>query len=279
MRHLVSLSPALLALSALLLAPMALARDEDRPARKRNKVALIPVKCERDIEPELCGVLAESMALAVAKAPGLEVVTPADLEVVMGAQALAELSSCGSDTCFVGGEMLRIDAAWLLAGRITRVGSKARMVLRLVDLERGTVIDREEATPTLDEAEMDTAVRRLAVRLLARRGVLSLEAVEGEPLAGVITEPAEEALHPTFYVGVGTTAVGGATLVGAGALGLVSILGVNATSAAAANGEPRDVVLARARDARSWAYGADLLLVAGSTLVLTGLVVTTAGAF
>lgn len=269
-----------LLLTAALAAGPARADDEADAKRKRNKVALIPMKCERDIEPELCSVLAESMAMSVSKAPGLEVVTPADLEVLMGAQALAELSSCGGEACFVGAEMLRIDAAWLLAGRITRVGQRARLVLRLVDLERGAIIDREEATPTLDETEMDTSIRRLAVRLMARRGLLSLEQVEGQPLAGVVTQPLEEeGPGAVFYVGVGTSAVGGLALLGAGALGTVAFFGVENAKNVERSGGDRQVVLEQARQARTYAYGSDLLLVAGGALVVTGLVMTATEAF
>lgn len=229
--------PPLLVLVSVLICGAALgAGPVKATGRDRNKVALIPFKCERGTLPELCDVLGESVGLTLGKAPGLSVSTPADLEVLMGAQTLADLSDCDGEACFVGSEMLRIDAAWLLAGRVTRVGEQARIVLRLVDLERGAVIDRDEVSSATDEEEMDAAVRLIASRMLARRGLLTLEPASGALAGALLDGEAPEPPGVALYVGVGAAAIGGAAVVAAGGLGLASLLSLNQTATAAAAG-------------------------------------------
>lgn len=239
-------------------------------------MALLPLGCERGVSPEICKVLGDSIALSIAKAPGLQAITPGDLEVMMGAHALSELSNCGGDTCFVGDEALRIDAAWLLGGTITRLGENTRVVMRLVDLQRGAVIDRGEVTVAAqDEEALDEGVRRLALRLLARRGLLELP----EPGERLHSVEVQEAQGPPLllYAGAGTAILGVAALGSAGLLGSLAYLEVESARTAAALGSS-DGVAAHAADARVKAWGADVLLVGGGALVVGGVVMAVLGA-
>lgn len=242
--------------------------------RDPRKVALLPLDCERGTEPALCKVLGDSVALAISQSTGLEPITPGDLEVMMGAQALSELSTCGGGQCFVGDESLRIDAAWLLGGTVTRLGDNTRVVMRLVDLGRGAIIERGEVSAEEgDEAGLDTAVRRLTLGLLAKRGLFAPE-VEGDRLSAVSV--VEEDPPYLLYAGGGTAALGVIALGAAGVLGSLAYLDVQSAETAAALGSADDFSR-HAGDARTKAWGADMLLAAGGVLVVGGLVVALVG--
>lgn len=267
----------ILPLSLLLAGSTANAQENADPeaARDRGKIALLPMTCERGVPAEICKVLGDSIALSIAKAPGLEPVTPGDLEMMMGAQALSQLSSCGGDACFVGDEALRIDAAWLLGGTITRLGDNTRAVMRLVDLQRGAVIDRGEVTvAALDEEALDRAVRRLSLKMLSRRGLLTMPDDE-QRLNALAME--EEPPPLLLYAGVATAALGVVGLASAGALGGLAYIDVESARAAAALGT-NDALALHARDARTKAWGADVLLATGGVLLVGGLVLAVAGA-
>lgn len=260
------------AIALVLAASFAAAPASAGEGRDRSKVALLPLKCHRDVPGEICQLLADSIALALADAPGIEPITPGDLEVLVGAHALSQLSSCGGETCFIGDEVMRINAAWLIGGDITSLGKKNRTVLRLVDLERGAVLDRGEVTTEPDEAEMDRAVRLLALKLLARRGLLDLEASAGTSLSAMQDEP-EPPPSPLLWAGLGTVGVGAVALVGAGALGSLALLSLEDARTA-----PGDAFQGHARDARMQAWGADVLLGAGGALLVGGAILALTGA-
>ncbi len=243
-------------------------------ARDPGKVALLPLACERGVEPEICEVLGDSIALAIAKASGLQAITPGDLELMMGAHALSELSNCGGDTCFVGDEALRIDAAWLIGGTITRLGDNTRVVMRLVDLGRGAIIDRGEVTVgARDEEALDEGVRELSLRLLSRRGVIALPDTTTRQNAVVVQEEPPVLL----YAGAGTTALGVIVLGSAGLLGSLAYLDVESARTAANLGE-HDAFTGHASNARMKAWGADVLLTAGGAIVIGGVVMAIVGA-
>ena len=111
-----------------------------------QKIALMPVKCGRDMEPELCASIDESLAVDLGRDPRIDIVTPRDLEVLLGAQQLVELSSCeGEEACFDASSFTQLEASYLLSVAIGRIGGDAQITVRLVDLKRGVVIDRDDA--------------------------------------------------------------------------------------------------------------------------------------
>ncbi|MCC7070970.1 MAG: hypothetical protein IT383_06600 [Deltaproteobacteria bacterium] len=225
-----------------------------------NRLALLPVQCERDLEPALCRAVGESLAVDIAREPRLEVVTPQDLDVLLGAQAIAELSSCDKDDCYSGHDFTRIDAAYLVALGINRIGHEARLVARIVDLKRGAVIDRDNAAaPATDERAIERAARALVMGLLVRRG-----------LARAPDDDAEErGVSPVFWAGAITGGAGVIAAAGAGALGVNVLLQTDQLRADAAHLDPAGFDAA-ARDIRTQAYGADLLLVGAAALAVAG---------
>lgn len=258
-------------LLALAVTPPALA-DKSSSASERDlgKVALLPLHCERGIAEDLCAVLGDSVAIAIAESAGLEPISPGDLEVMMGAQTLAELSSCGDGQCFVGDESLRIDAAWLLGGTVTRLGNNTRVVMRLVDLARGAIVERGEVSaPMGDEQKLDTGVRRLTFDLLLKRGLVK-PAAEGQMNAAVVVEEDPPYL---LYAGGVTAGLGLVALAGAGVFGVLAYIDVVEARAAPAS-ELND----KASAARAKANGADLLLATGGVLLVGGLVLGIVGA-
>jgi hypothetical protein len=220
----------------------------------------LPVRCERDEDPSLCRALGESIALEMAKDPRIEVVNPHDLEVLVGAASLGELSACRGDDCFTSIDFTQVDASYLLSMDLSRIGKEARMVVRVVDLKRGAVIDRDEAkAPAKDESAIEDASRALVMSVLVRRGLAQPPSVTAE----------DEGVRPIFWAGLGTFALGGV------AAGVGGVLGVNAmlkTSDISANASSlsRDEFDGHAREARTYAYGADLLYVAGGVLAIAG---------
>lgn len=263
-------------LLALCAAAPAAAQGPGGPSKRDpRKVALLPLDCERGIEAEICTVLGDSVALAISESAGLEPITPGDLEVMMGAQALSELSSCGGDTCFVGDESLRIDAAWLLGGTVTRLGENTRVVMRLVDLQRGAIIERGEVSAEEgDEVGLDTAVRRLTLGLLHKRGLFA-PAAEGARLNAV--EVPEEKPPYLLYAGGGIAALGVVALGAAGVLGSLAYVDVlNAQVAAATGSGAAFAETAKAAQTKAW--GADMLLATGGILVVGGAVLALIGA-
>ena len=225
-----------------------------------SRIAVLPVQCERDLEPALCRAVGESLAVDIAHEPRLEVVTPQDLDVLLGAQAIAELSSCEKDDCFSGHDFTRVDAAYLVALGINRIGREARLIARIVDLKRGVVIDRDDAAaPAADERAIEHAARALVMGLLVRRGLARAP----------VDDEAEGGVSPVFWAGAVTGGVGVVAAVGAGALG-VGVLGQTAALRTDAPHLDAAAFDARARDIRTQAYGADLLLVGAAALAVAG---------
>jgi hypothetical protein len=226
-----------------------------------SRIAILPVRCERDEDPSLCRALGESIALEMARDPRIEVVNPHDLEVLVGAASLNELSACTADDCFNTLDFTRVDASYLLAMDLSRIGREARMVVRVVDLKRGTVIDRDEAkAPAKDESAIEDAARALVMSVLVRRGL-------AQPPA--ITEAEDEGVRPIFWAGAGAFAAGAIAAGGGGFLGANALLKTGEVSDNASNLSQKQFD-ANAREARMYGYGADLLFVAGGALALAG---------
>lgn len=248
-------------LALLLLA--ALAAPSAEPAYRlgsaTNRIALLPVQCERDLDVALCRALGESIAVDVAREPRLEVITPQDLDVLLGAQAIADLSSCEKDDCYSSHDFTRVDASYLLALAVNRIGGEARLIVRVVDLKRAAVIDRDEAAaPAADERAIERAARALVMGVLVRRG-----------LARAPVEEEARGVSGVFWAGAVTGGVGVVAAGGAGLLGL-SVLGQTQDLRADAAHLDVDAFDARARDIRTQAYGADLLLVGAAALAVAG---------
>lgn len=249
-----------LPLTAIVLVSLAGADPAYRVGTATNRVALLPVRCERDIDPSLCRALGESVAIEMAREPRIEVVNPHDLEVLVGAASLTELQNCGREDCFTNVDFTSVEAAYLIALDLSRIGPDARLVVRMVDLKRGQVIDRDEAkAPVKDERAIEDAARAVTMNVLVRRGLAQpVEHVEED--AGV---------RPIFWAGLGAVAAGALAAGGGGVLGVQSALKANDIADNAATLDERDFDR-HAREARTFGYGADLLFVAGGALVVAG---------
>jgi hypothetical protein len=235
-----------------------------------NRIAILPVRCERDLDPSLCAALGESIAVEVGHDPRIDVVNPRDIDVLLGAQTVADLSSCDKDDCFSRQDFTRIDAAYLISLAVNRIGDEARLVVRIVDLKRGAVIDRDQAAaPAHDERAIERASRDLVMSVLVRRG-----------LARPPTEAAEErGLGPLFWVGLVSSVTGAGAAVGGGVL---DIGAVTATSQlvddAGASAVTRAQFDKRAAAARTSALEGDMLVGAGAALVVGGGIMMIVGA-
>ena len=185
----------------------------------------------------------------------------------MGAQQIVELSQCDKDDCFDPSAFTQIDAHYLLSASIGRIGGDAMITIRLVDLKRGVVIDRDDARAWRgSEAAIDEATRALAHTILVRRGV-------GSPPVAVEEEEGGNPL--LFWGGAGITALGVGGLVTGGALG--SLAYIEARSLAQSTAIAPATFDATAGRARDYAFGADIALVGGALVTAVGATLIVAG--
>jgi hypothetical protein len=261
-----------LILSCALAAPAFAEDAQHQPAYRVSsgsiRVALLPVRCGRDMQPELCGTLDESLGVELSRDPRLDVLSPHDLEVLMGAQQLQALQACEGETCFDPNSFQQVGAAYLVSVTIGRIGNDALITARLVDMKRGTVLDRDDARVSKgSESAIDIATRELVQALLVRRGIgtaLSLD--DGDAGGG---SPG------VFYTGATLTTLGVLGVVGGGVLGGLGYLEASALNKAAS--VDKVTFDQGAATARGYALGADVALVAGSTLAIAGVVMMIAG--
>jgi hypothetical protein len=235
-----------------------------------SRVAILPVKCARDMDTALCSTIDESLGVDLARDPRIDVVTARDLEVLLGAQQIVEMASCeGEDTCFDASAFTQIEASYLLSVSIGRIGGDAMITVRLVDLKRGVVIDRDDARAWRgSEAAIDEATRALARTILVRRGVGTPPRPEGEDDGG---SPL------AFWGGVGVGSVGVVGVAAGGVLGTLSF--IEATALKRSTGLTQPNFDAGAQSATELAFGADVALIAGGALVVGGATKMILGSF
>lgn len=230
-----------------------------------TRIAMLPVACGRDMPKELCAALDESLGVELGKDPRLEVVTPRDMEVLMGAQQLMELQACDGDGCFEAEALAQTQAAYLVAVVIGRIGRDALITARVVDLRRGTVLDRDDVRVLhQNESDIDDATRGLVQNILVRRG-----------LATPLTETEEQGTPAIFWTGTVLTAVGVAGVGVGGYFGVVA--GIEASGLKSATRiEPATFAEAEDR-VRGNALAADLAFAAGGAAVVAGVVMIIVG--
>jgi hypothetical protein len=231
------------------------------------RVALLPVRCGRDMPVELCSTLDESLGVELSRDPRLDVLSSRDLEVLMGAQQLQALQACEGESCFDASSFQQVEAAYLVAVAIGRIGHDALITARLVDMKRGTVLDRDDArVAKASEDGIDQATRKVVQALLVRRGIGTTLTVDDSDTRG---SPG------VFFAGATFTTLGAVGIVGGGALGAMALLEASALDRAAS--VDKVTFDQGAGVARNYALGADAALVAGTTLALAGVVMMIAG--
>ncbi len=247
------------------------AHAEELPAYRVGsgtiRVALMPVRCARDMPAELCGAIDASLGVELGRDPRLDILAPHDLEVLVGAQQLAAMQSCETDNCFDMSKFDQVGSAYLVAVVVGRIGSDALITARIVDMRRGTVLDRDDARVSRsNERNIDQATRDLVQTMLARRGI-------GTPL--LLHE--DEGSSGLFVAGAVLAGVGGAALLGGGGLGVLATF--EATTLERAATLDKATFDAGASRARAYALGADIGLATGGALALTGAILMIAGSF
>jgi len=262
-----------LILSSALAAPAFAEDAQPQPAYRVSsgsiRVALLPVRCGRDMQPELCGTLDESLGVELSRDPRLDVLSPHDLEVLMGAQQLQALQACEGESCFDPNSFQQVGAAYLVSVTIGRIGNDALITARLVDMKRGTVLDRDDARVSkASEGAIDRATRELVQALLVRRGIGTALTVDNGAAAS-------KGSPGVFYTGATLTTLGILGVVGGGVLGGLGYLEASALNKASS--VDKATFDQGAATARGYALGADVALVAGSTLAVAGVVMMIAG--
>ncbi len=249
-------------------------RDEEhggaayRVGSAAARIALLPIKCARDMDTALCGTIEESLAVDLARDPRIDIVSPRDLEVLLGAQQIVELSSCEGDSCFDANNFTQIEATYLMSVSIGRIGGDAMITVRLVDLKRGVVIDRDDARAWRgSEDAIDEATKVLARTILVRRGVAT------PPRA--TEEDRDDGSPVVFWGGAGATGLGAVGLLASGGLGMLALVEANALKRS--TGLTQAGFNEGAATAEGYAFGSDLLLVAGGALTAGGVAMMIAG--
>jgi hypothetical protein len=237
-----------------------------RLASGATRLAMLPVKCARDMAPELCAALDESLSVELGRDPRLDVVAPHDLEVMMGAQQLVALQDCDGDACFNQPALQQAQAKYLVAVVIGRIGNDALITARIVDLQRETVLDRDDIRVSRhSEADIDEATRTLVQSILVRRG-----------LATPMAAPAVARGAPVaFWTGVGLTGLGVAGLAAAAGLGTMAAIGASGLNASSSLDQATFESVSAT--SRQQALGADLALAGGGVAVIAGVVMIIVG--
>lgn len=263
---------------AVLLLPALAHADRETPGQKAAfrvgstaRIALLPVKCARDMDSALCAAIDESLAVDLARDTRLDILAPRDLEVLLGAQQLVELSNCEGDACFDASSFTQVEANYMMSTSIGRIGGDAMITIRLVDLKRGVVIDRDDARAwRSSEAGIDEATRALAHTILVRRGLASMPVTAEEDEDG-------GGSPLVFWGGAGVTGLG---VVGVGAGGVLGTLAfVEASALRRSTGLTQANFDAGSQNATQMAFGADVALVAGGALVVGGAAMMILGSF
>lgn len=245
-------------------------RDDSKDSKDQSafrlgssaRIALLPVKCARDIDAALCSAIDESLAVDLARDPRLDILAPHDLEVLIGAQQLAELANCDREEgCFDANTYTQVEANYLLSTSIGRIGGDAMITIRLVDMKRGVVIDRDDARAwRSSEGAIDEAARALARTILVRRGVATPPSTSddedggGNPVA--------------FWGGLSAASIGAVGMGVGGVLGTFAY--IDASVLKRSTGLSRAEFDATAADATQKALGADIALLVGGALVVGG---------
>lgn len=231
-----------------------------------TRVAMLPVACGRDMPKELCAALDESLGVELGKDPRLEVVTPRDMEVMMGAQQLMELQACDGDGCFQADALAQTQAAYLVAVVIGRIGRDALITARVVDLRRGTVLDRDDVRVLhQNESDIDEATRALVQNILVRRGLATPLSVEAE----------ERGTPAIFWTGAAVTTVGVAGVAVGGVFGAMAA--IEASGLKSANSITQQTFDEANDRVRGNALIADVAVAAGGAAVVAGVVMIIVG--
>jgi hypothetical protein len=123
--------------------------------------------------------LSEQVAQRLASGPGVSVITPADVQTMLGLGRTKELLGCAD----VGGACLTelagaLGADVVLAGNVSRVGARFAVTLKLLDARSSQVL----SVGTADVAAEDELMPRLLVLADAARDMLVLRRAVGAPV-------------------------------------------------------------------------------------------------
>ncbi len=259
-------SVAVLVLIFVVAAPLRAQQPAYRLSSGATRIAMLPVSCGRDMPDDLCSALDESIGVELGRDPRLEILTPRDMIVMMGAQQLIELQACDGDDCFQGTSLASTQASFLVAVGIGRIGKDALITARVIDLKRGTVLDRDDIRVAhQNEAGIDEAARTLVQSILVRRGLAT-------PLAAA---EVTRGSAPIFWTGAALTGIGAAGVVVGGVFGFQALS--DAQQLTLSSGLKRDEFSTRADSVRVKATGADIAFAAGGAAVVAGVVMMIVG--
>ena len=125
-----------------------------------TKVGALPLTAGAGVDVKTAAALSEATAGALAKVPGVEVITQAQMKALLDHEAQKQLAGCADDSCLaqigsalgvndlVTGSVSKVGKSWLVALRKVEVSTGGS---RLADrrLKNGTVDDVLDALPAL----------------------------------------------------------------------------------------------------------------------------------
>ncbi|MDF1565114.1 MAG: hypothetical protein P1V51_18905 [Deltaproteobacteria bacterium] len=190
----------LVALLATLALSMALpsragAQAEEAPAAK-PRVAVMGVQLVGFPEG-VRELFTEALAQGAARQEDYDVLSQAEITSILGLEAQKQLLGCNDDSCLV--ELAgALDAAFLVTGKVVKLGSVTNLSVSMIDLAQTSVVSREHM-----EVDDDGQV----VRWLRYLGAKIVGVDPGEDLAkdvGIVTGPRWRASAGLGLAGLGT---------------------------------------------------------------------------
>lgn len=135
------------------------------------------------LDAESLALLDELLVTGVqTRLPGVRVVSPSDLEAILGIEMAKDALGCEDSTCAaeIGGAL---GADYLLTGRSGELGDSWFLVLKLIDLDTFEVLERQSTSVSSGQPEgYPGAIESLVEEIRLENHVLGLDANEADEL-------------------------------------------------------------------------------------------------
>lgn len=186
---------------SLLFALPAFAAEAAKEPEKKPRLVINELQALR-VAPEEAAALTDAVATYLSARGLFEVLSTREIQTILGVERQRQLlGACGEDSLSCGADMSKLlSARFLLTGQLARVGSAYQLTLQLVDTERTQTAGRSS---------------KLAGTLEQIRDLVPYAASEatGSPLPP----------PPSRVLPVTLMALGGATLLSGGVVGLLAL--------------------------------------------------------
>lgn len=129
---------------------------------RTSDVAIMPFD-RRKLDVELSDALADVFQVAFSRASRLSVLAQSDIGAMVGFEKQKELAGCEGGSCLaeIGGAL---GVRYIVTGRFARVGSSYLCLVKLIDVQHGSVVASDQETAPAEEQLLLEAVQKLGTR-------------------------------------------------------------------------------------------------------------------